>query len=186
MTIFLAVTGTQGSGKTVFTEIAKEKYKIPTFRLGDIIVKECKKRGIEVNGKNMGKLAVVLRYEKGPQAIAMDSLPFIQKFIKDNPKLVIIDGIRSDAELACFKREFSDVRLVAVISSYKIRKKRVEARKRVDLGSDGDFEEREYRELRFGLGEIITKADYYILNDELTKKEFISKIEGLLEKILAE
>ena len=134
----------------------------------------------------MGKIAIVLRYEKGPQAIAVDSLPFIKKFLEESPKLVIIDGIRSDAELACFKREFKDVRLITVISSYKTRKKRVESRKRVDLGTDGDFEEREYRELKFGLGEIITKADYYILNEEISKSEFITQIEKLLEKIISE
>ncbi len=44
-TIFVAITGTQGSGKSVFTEIAQKKYNIPTYRMGNIIVEECESRG---------------------------------------------------------------------------------------------------------------------------------------------
>lgn len=185
-TIFLAITGTQGAGKSVFTEIAKEKYKIPSYRLGNIIIEECKKRGLEVNSRNMGKISIVLRYESGPQAIAAKALPALKKFTKDQPKMIIIDGIRSFAELALIKEEFEDVRLVALLSTLKTRKERVETRQRIDLGTLGDFEEREQRELGFGLGDVISKADYFILNENITKEEFITKIENLLAQILEE
>ncbi len=183
-TIFLAVTGTQGSGKSVFTEVAKTKYNIPTFRLGDIIFDECKKRGLELNGRNIAKMASALRFEEGDQAIAGRAIPAIKELIQDEPKMLLIDGIRSFSELALLRAEFGDVKLVAIISSLKTRKDRIEARKRIDHESEGDFEEREQRELGFGLGDAITKADYYILNDEISKKEFIQKIEQLLEKIM--
>ena len=128
-TIFLAVTGTQGSGKSVFTEIAKEKYNIPSYRLGDIIVEECKKRGLEINGQNMGKMAIVLRHDFGPQAIAVKALPAVKEFAKNNPKMIIIDGVRSFAELAVFKEAFQDIILVAIITSAKTRRERIEKRK---------------------------------------------------------
>ena len=183
-TLFLALTGTQGSGKSVFTDIAKRKYLIPTYRLGTIIIEECKKRGLQVNGRNMAKMASALRYEEGNQAIARKALPAIKELIQDNPKMLLIDGVRSYAELALLRAEFGEIKLVAIISSLQIRKQRVEARKRIDHESEGDFEEREQRELGFGLGDVITKADHYILNDDISKKEFIRKIEQILERIL--
>ncbi|MFW9922016.1 MAG: AAA family ATPase [Candidatus Thorarchaeota archaeon] len=183
-TIFLAVTGTQGSGKSVFTEVAKEKYQIPSFRLGDIVITECEKKGLEVNGKNMAKMATMLRYEKGPQAIAAMAVPKIKKFIKDNPKLILIDGVRSHAELAYLEEELGEVILVAIITTLSTRKQRIEARKRIDNETMGDFEEREQRELGFGLGDVITKADHFILNEGITKEAFTHQIEELLEKII--
>ena len=72
------------------------------------------------------------------------------------------------------------------IASLAVRKKRIEARKRIDNEFLGDFEEREVRELGFGLGDAITKADYFILNEKISKKKFIAEIEGLLEEIIAE
>ncbi|MBN1329877.1 MAG: AAA family ATPase [Candidatus Heimdallarchaeota archaeon] len=183
-TIFLAVTGTQGSGKSVFTEIAKEKYKIPTFRLGDIIIEECQKRGLDINGRNMAKMASVLRYENGDQAIAREALPKIKKLVEKQPKLLLIDGIRSYTELTLLKAELGEIILVAIVSSVKIRKDRIEKRKRIDNETAGDFEEREQRELGFGLGDVITKADFFILNEELTLEEFSLQIENLLEQIM--
>ncbi|NHJ33393.1 MAG: AAA family ATPase [Asgard group archaeon] len=183
-TIFLAVTGTQGSGKSVFTDIAKKKYQIPTYRLGNIIFEECKKRGLELNGRNIAKMASALRYEEGEQAIAGKAIPAIKELIQDKPKMLLIDGIRSFSELALLRTEFGNIKLVAIISSLKVRKERVESRRRIDHESEGDFEEREQRELGFGLGDAITKADYYLLNDGISKREFIRRIEQLLEKIM--
>ncbi|MHA1154971.1 MAG: AAA family ATPase [Candidatus Heimdallarchaeota archaeon] len=185
-TIFLAVTGAQGSGKSVFTNIAKDKYNIPTYRLGNIIIKECKKRGLEINGRNMGKMSSVLRYEGGKQVIASKAISAIQKDLEKKPKLLIIDGIRSYEELSYFREKLNDVRLVAIMTSLKKRKQRVENRKRIDLGTLGDFEEREQRELAFGLGDVITKADYFILNENINKEEFVKQIESLLKRILDE
>jgi dephospho-CoA kinase len=184
LTIFIAVTGAQGSGKSVFTNIAKDKFEIPTYRLGDVIIEECQKRGWELNGQNMGKMASVLRFECGDQAIARKAFPKIKEMVDTNPQIMLIDGIRSYAELAFLREELGKIVLVAIVASLKVRKKRVEARKRVDNQEHGDFEEREQRELGFGIGDIITKADYYILNENLTKKEFIKEIELLLAKIL--
>jgi dephospho-CoA kinase len=182
-TIFLAVTGTQGSGKTIFTETVKGKYKIPTYRLGKIVVDECQKRGLELNSQNMGNIASILRNEYGDQSIVQRALPEIKEMAKANPEFFLIDGVRSFPELTLLREELGDVILVAIIASLRIRKQRVEARKRIDHENSSDFEEREQRELGFGLGNVITKADYYILNDDLTKNEFKRQIKLLLTRI---
>ena len=185
-TIFIAITGTQGSGKSVFTEIAKNEFNIPTYRMGNIIVEECEKRGLELNGRNMAKMASVLRYEGGDHAIAKYSLPALKELMKTKPKVIIIDGVRSYNELALFKEELGNVILVGIITSLTVRKKRVEGRKRVDLGSQFDFEEREHRELGFGLGNVITQADYFIHNENISKNEFMDQIKNLIKKIMKE
>ena len=185
-TMFVAITGTQGSGKSVFTEIAKKKYNIPTYRMGNIIVEECESRGLDINGRNMAKMASVLRYEGGDHAIAKKSLPALKELKKKNPKIIIIDGVRSYNELALFKEELGNVVLVAIVASLNVRKNRVESRKRIDVGSIFDFEEREHRELGFGLGNVITQADYFIHNENISKNKFINEIETLIKKISEE
>jgi dephospho-CoA kinase len=182
-TIYLAIAGAQGSGKSLFCEIAENEFGFQRYRLGDIIIQECKKRNLEINGRNMAKMAIVLRYENGPQAIAKKALPFIKKFKKQGAKKIIIDGIRSYAELTRIREELTNVPLVAIITSLERRKARIEARKRIDHETKFDFEEREQRELSFGLAEVITKADFYILNEKLTKDEFYTQIRKLLQNI---
>jgi len=183
-TKIIAVTGTQGSGKSVFTDIARKKYHIPTYRLGEVIIQECKKRGMEVTGRNMAKMASILRFEAGEQAVAQKALPAIKALQEKQPVAILIDGIRSFSELSLFREEFGEVILVGIISTLKTRQERVIARKRLDHKTKGDFEEREQRELGFGIGNVLTKADYYILNENLTKKEFVEQIERLLEQLL--
>lgn len=186
-TIFLTITGPQGAGKSIFTKIARDDYQIPTYRMGDVILEACQNRGLEINGRNMGKMASILRYEGGPQVVARKSLPKIKALIKQKqPKLMIIDGVRSFAELTLFKEELGEVRLIAILASLRKRKERIETRKRIDHNSYGDFEEREIREVGFGLGDVITKADYFILNEGISKEEFIEKVRTFLENILAE
>ena len=184
VTRIIAVTGTQGSGKSVFTGIANKKYQIPTYRLGNVIIQECKERGMAVNGRNMAKMASILRFEGGNQAVAQKALPAIRELYEKKPKAILIDGIRSFSELSLFREAFGEVTLVAIISTLKTRRKRIKARKRLDHKYEGDFEEREQRELGFGLGNVITKADYYILNENLTKEQFINEIERLLQELL--
>lgn len=183
-TTYLAVTGTQGSGKSVFTDVIKNKLNIPTFRLGNIIIEEIKNKGIKLTGRNMAKMASMLRYDGGDQVIAQKALPKILKLAESQPKLILIDGIRSYSELAFFREHLGEVILIAIISSLKTRKQRVEARKRIDNRYIGDFEEREQRELGFGLGNVITKADYFILNDNISKTEFIAQIELVINEII--
>ncbi|MEA2069959.1 MAG: AAA family ATPase [Asgard group archaeon] len=183
---YLAITGAQGSGKSIFTEIVKRNYDIPTFRMGEVIIEECRKRNLKITGRNMSKMASILRYEGGNQAIAVKSIPKIKKLAQKETTLLIIDGVRSFSELTTFRRELGEVRLIGIISSLATRKRRIEKRKRMDAESYGDFEEREERELSFGIGNVLTKADYFILNEGITKKEFIERIKQLLEKILQE
>lgn len=152
--------------------------------MGNIIVEECKKRGLELNAQNMGKIATILRYEEGDHIIAKRSIPKIKELVKENPPLLIIDGVRSFTELAVLREEFPELVLIAIITPISERKERVLARKRVDAGTIGDFEEREQRELRFGLGDVISKADYYILNQKISKQEFVEKITTFLSELL--
>ena len=185
-TKFLAVTGAQGSGKSVFINIVKNEFKIPTFRLGDIIIDEINKRKLKLTGRNMAKMASVLRFEGGDQVIAQRALPKIIKLAEFKPKLLLIDGIRSYSELAFFREQLGEVTLIAIITSLKTRKGRVDKRQRIDNQFAGDFEEREQRELGFGLGNVITKADYFILNEDVTKEKFIAQIKLVMEKIMQE
>ena len=81
---------------------------------------------------------------------------------------VVVDGIRSDVEVDRFEEAFGDAfALVRIDAPFETRAERLELRGR-DAGSeDGGeaLEERDSRELDFGMGEAMDRADLAIEND---------------------
>jgi dephospho-CoA kinase len=91
---------------------------------------------------------------------------------KDN--IIFIDGIRSLAEVSIF-RKFWKFPIIAIIVDEKKRLRRLFKRSRSDDPKDlEELKERDDRELKFGLDEVIEEADYKINNnstvDDLKKK----------------
>ena len=96
----------------------------------------------------------------------------------------VVDGIRNREEIDFFKKELgSNFIVIAVIASDKIRKKRILARGRKDDSKDiKDIEERDRRELGWGLGDVIKYADIRIGN-EGSIKEFCDTINEAFQKL---
>jgi len=174
----LAFTGMPCSGKSVAVQIAKES-KIPVIRMGDAVWEETKKQGFTLNDKNVGKIANDMREKHGKDIWAKRTVEKIKSNVKEN--CVVIDGIRNSEEIAFFKKELgSNFIVIAILASDETRKKRVLARKREDDSSDiKDLEERDKRELGWGLGEVIENADIVISN-EGSIEEFRKKVKEKL------
>jgi len=93
----IGVVGLPASGKGEFSKIAAAM-GIPVVVMGDVIRNAVKEEGIDPSDVNLGAMANRLRAERGMDAIAYLCVPEIQR---QNAPLVLIDGIRGDAEVTC-------------------------------------------------------------------------------------
>ena len=82
-----------------------------------------------------------------------------------------------------FKESFKDFIIVSVFANPMIRFERLKNRMREDDSQDYDgFAERDFRELGFGLGNVISLSDRMIIN-ESDIESFMEKIEEFLNEI---
>ncbi len=177
----VAFTGMPCSGKSEAVRIAKDK-GIQVIRMGDMIWAETKNQGLELNDKNVGEVANSMRDKYGKDIWAQRTVDKIKSLNKTD--YIVIDGIRNVEEVIFFKKELSsDFIVIAINAPDELRKKRTLSRGRKDDSKDiKTIEERDKRELRWGIGEVIALADIVISNegsiDKFRRlvKEFLQKL----------
>ena len=167
-----------GSGKSTIVSALKAM-GLETLNLGDGVRAEAKRRNLEPSGDNLGKLMLELREKNGPGAIA----ELLTEQIKNSQsKVIIIDGVRSTAEIEVLKNVGS-VKLLSIEASADTRYKFLSARGRSDDPKTREkFEERDSREIGVGLGESIAIADETISNNNITLDELIELAHKVIEK----
>jgi dephospho-CoA kinase len=178
MTKILAFVGMPASGKSEASSVLKNR-GITVINMGDVIREEVVLRGLEATDANTGGVGTDLRENEGKDAVAIRCIPKIQAAAD---KFIAIDGVRSVAEVECFKKEFGDdFTLVSIDSPLDIRFERVVARKRSDDMKDiNGLKIRDERELGWGMGEAMEIADVVITNND-TLEDFRKKITALVE-----
>ena len=176
----VGIAGMPGAGKTLAAKIAKQM-NFEVVVMGDVVREEARKRGLTPSPENLGKLMIQMREEEGEAVIAKRCIPKIEKA---KSELVVIDGIRSLHEVEEFRRFFPNFIVLAVYASPKTRFERLFKRKRSDDPKKwATFLERDIRELKVGLGNVIALADYLIVNED-SKAEFEEKVKEFLEKVV--
>lgn len=175
----VGVAGMPGAGKSVVVDVAK-RMGYDVVVMGDVVREEARGRGLECTPENLGKVMVELRLQEGSSVIAKRCIPKIMEAKKEK---VIVDGIRSMAEVEEFKRNFKKFTLIAVRASPETRFKRLYHRKRSDDPKNWEiFSERDKREISIGLGETIAKAEYTVDN-ECSLKFVKQQIAEVLRKV---
>jgi len=155
----IGVTGLPGSGKSIVARMARNM-DMEVIRMGDIIRDEAAKREAEI-----GETAVKLREEYGKYVVAERCVELINES-KSGKDQFVIEGIRSPAEVKIFKKNFNNFKVIAIHSSPKTRFARLKKRERSDDSKDPNtFNERDERELNFGIGNVIATANYMIVNE---------------------
>jgi dephospho-CoA kinase len=158
----IGVVGLTASGKGEFSKIAAGM-GIPVIVMGDMIRRAVSEAGLEPNDTNFGATANRLRAEGGMDAVARLCIPEIRK---QSAPLVLIDGIRGDAEVALFRHQFPGFMLIRIDSSFENRLARIAARARSDDFTSADaLRNRDERELAWGLGNALRGADMHISNE---------------------
>ncbi|MFC6826991.1 AAA family ATPase [Halopelagius fulvigenes] len=176
----IGTVGLPGSGKGEAAAVAREE-GIPVVTMGDVIREECRERGLDP-AEHHGEIATALREENGPAAIAERSLPLIEAEL-ETADVVLVDGLRSGVELDCFEMAFGDEFVLASIEApFEVRAERLLDRARDDSDLDREaLRAREERELGFGMGEAMDRADVRIENTD-TLDRFRERVLTLLRE----
>jgi len=174
----LVTTGMPGSGKEEFLKCCVAR-GAKIVRMGDIVREKAKEFGLDQSDSNLGGLANDERKRFGMDIWAKRTIPFV------GGDLVAIDGTRGPDEIKVFKHAFGeDLRIVAIHASPKVRFERLKARSRPDSPATlADFEQRDRRELEWGLGNAIALADYVVTN-ETTVASLKAQVDELLDRII--
>jgi len=176
--LIVCLTGMPGSGKSTIVSALKAR-GIEALNLGDGVRAEAKRRNLELSGDNLGKLMLELREKNGSGAIA----ELLTEQIKNSQsKVIIIDGVRSTAEIEVLKN-IGSVKLLSIEASSDTRYKFLSTRGRSDDPTTIEkFEERDNRELGVGIGESIAAADETISNNNITLDELTEQAYKVIEK----
>ena len=158
-----------GAGKSTIANGLKNK-GFEVINMGDAVRAEAERRNLEPTGSNLGKLMLELREKNGPGAVA----ELIQEHIKNsNHDIIIIDGIRSNAEIKVL-RNLGTLKLLSIHASTNTRYNFLTKRSRTDdPQSKENFDERDEREIGVGISNSIALADESISNNNLTIEELI-------------
>ena len=174
----VAITGMPGAGKSTAAQ-ALVRLGWTRVVMGDVIRVETKRRGLEPNANNTGEVMKLLRKEKGESAVADLCLETITKLKTEK---VVVDGIRSMAEVGAFRREAA-VLLVAVDASPERRFELLKERGRKDDPLTHEmFVERDRRELGVGIGKAIALADETVSNQHATAGRLAAEITHVVEQ----
>jgi dephospho-CoA kinase len=175
----VGVVGLPASGKGEFSKIAAA-IGIPVIVMGDMIRNAVKDAGIEQTDANLGAMANRLRAERGMDAIAHLCVPEIRC---QSAPLILVDGIRGDAEVTTFRRIFPGFTLIGIDSSFETRLARIQVRGRSDdFASAVELRRRDTRELGWGLGNALREADIHVSNNG-TLAAFAADVKLLLASL---
>ena len=167
-----------GSGKSTIVSALKAR-GLESLNLGDGVRDEAKKRNLEPTGENLGKLMLELRDKNGPGAVAN---LLTEKIKNSQSEVIIIDGVRSTAEIEVLKNVGS-VKLLTIEASAETRYKFLGARGRSDDPETREkFEERDKREIGVGIDKSIAIADETISNSGITLDELTERAYVVIEK----
>lgn len=169
-----------GSGKSVAAQAARD-LGIPVVRMGDCIWEEVQSRGLPLVDEVVGGVAHEMRERHGPGIWAQRTLEKVQKL---GATVVVIDGVRSMAEVEVFHQGLgTDFTLVALHASPRTRHQRLLARRREDEAATLEaIAARDRRELGWGIGEVVALADVVLVNDAgKSEPAFRAEVERLLK-----
>jgi dephospho-CoA kinase len=177
----ISFTGMPASGKSEAVQLAKDK-GIPVIRMGDMVWDETKKQGRALDDKNVGEIANTMRQKHGMDIWAKRTVEKINSMKKSS--LIVIDGVRNREEIEYFKKELGmDFLVIAIDAADELRRKRTLTRGRTDDSHNPrDLEERDKRELRWGLQTVITNADVMIPNNG-SLKDFQKQVLTVLDAL---
>jgi dephospho-CoA kinase len=178
----IGVVGLPASGKGEFSRVAREM-GIPIVVMGDVIRSVVEAAGLPLTDHNLGSTASRLREEEGMDAIAKRCIPVIEAL--DAP-LVLVDGIRGEAEVVLFRSRFPEFYVIGIDAPFNVRLERLSARGRSDdFVSEDELVRRDRREIGWGLGQALAHADHVLDNSDGLEK-FTDDSRALLEELKGE
>ena len=178
----IGTVGLPGSGKGEAATVAREE-GIPVVTMGDVIRAETRRRGLDP-AEHHGSVAQALREEEGVTAIADRCVPAVRDAAEEDAEgVVLVDGLRSMAEVERFQAAFGeDFLLLSIEAPFDLRAERLGSRGREATDTDREkLREREERELGFGMDELLANADLTIENTDSLDR-FRERVRAVIEE----
>ena len=177
----LALVGMPGAGKTVCAEHLQAQGYF-SLRFGGVVVGEVQRRGLAVNPQNERIVREELRQAHGMAAIAVISLPRLQRALQARNH-IIIDGLYSFSEYKLLSERLGAPLLLAAIAAPRhLRYQRLATRADRPL-TQSEARERDIQEIeRLEKGGPIAMADYTLLN-EGAPADLLRKLDALLDDL---
>jgi len=178
----LGIVGMPGSGKSVAAEVGKT-LGFTIVVMGNAVRKETARRGLKMTPENLGRIMIEMREEEGAAVVAKRS---IAKIAEGNDGRIIVEGVRSLAEVEEFRKHFPTFELLSIHASPETRFRRIFKRGRSDDSMNRHvFAGRDERELMVGLGSAIAMADH-VITSEGTLTQYKKRVRTFLEEYLRE
>jgi len=176
--VLILLTGMPGSGKEEFVNVCAKR-GIRVLRMGDFVRAEAAGKGVPMTDGEIGGFAHRMREENGYDYWAKRTAEAL------DDRLTLIDGLRGRDEYDLFReRTKGGTVVVAIVASPEVRYQRLRSRGRSDAPkSFEEFEERNRRETRWGLADVIAGADFSIVN-ESTLEALQKRAEAVLNEIV--
>lgn len=155
--MLIVVTGMPAAGKNIVAQYA-QAHHYPHFSTGDFVRAEIRKRGCQADPETSASISTELRGEDGLGVTRMA----VEQTLRQKADVVFLEGVRSWPEIELIRSK-APCTLVAVVAPRNLRLDRIKQRGRDDDSVD-HFENRDQREIEYGVDECIALADAYILN----------------------
>lgn len=179
----LVVTGMPLAGKSIFCKVLKEK-GVPVITMSHIVKEEMRSKGIKITNRSLREYPTDLRKKHGMDIVARKCKELVDNVLNKN-NLIVINGARGSEEIEFFRKQYNgSITIIAIIASQKVRFERFRSRSREDDAKEWEeFIFRDNEELKWGVGNMIVRADYEIIN-EGTLEELKNKSEQPLKEIM--
>ncbi len=175
----IIITGMPGSGKDEFVRVAKSLGFVDVH-MGNTVKGYASENSINFDDSSIGLYASGERERYGMGIWAQRTSRYIA-----NSDITIVDGLRNFEELEYFKNNYKNVIVIAVFANESDRLYRVLKRDREDdVHSEDELKKRDNRELNWGIGKVISLADYMIVNDT-SLEEYHENARILLNDIIS-
>lgn len=179
MNKLIAVVGMAGSGKSVATSYLEEKGWNKIY-FGGAVYAKMKEEGIEITPESQQKYREKIRKEYGMGAVAIILKDKIKKAIEEGN--TVLDGLYSWDEYKILKKDYKNLKTIAIICNKDIRYKRIA--ERVDRPFNHDeIKARDLTEIEnLAKGGPIAYADYFIINNG-DFDSYYEQLENILKDI---
>ncbi len=172
----ILTAGMPGAGKEEFLTAASDS-GIPFLRMGDIVREFHAKRDEKDKDLTVGQFANIERERHGFDIWAKRA---VEKMYGD---IFMVDGCRSRDEVRAYLGITPDVTVIGIFASPTTRYDRLVKRGRDDAPKNmQEFEERDRREMNWGLAETIALADMMVIN-ESSLDDFRKEVQRLMKVI---
>jgi len=181
--VLFIIVGLPGSGKSFAASVIKKRFRAKVFENGDIIREEIKRRSLPYTPENDKKIR--LWFHAGREHLIMER---IWKKMKNVKGIVVLVGLRNLKELSMIKKSYKGkLVLIKIESSFKVRVNREIKRGRFGKQDSAKYlKQRDKSELSdlVGLKYLLKKADYTIINSNISKKQMEKRVVNFIKAII--